>query len=531
MVEAGHSTDVVNTVRRAGLHRMDERRIGVRRVGLGRVGLTVAALLCGCGGSDEASLPDDGSATAVKGVLLVVCDTLRADRLDPYGGDVGTPQVNRLAERGVVWEENRAQGCWTLPSMISMMTGRWISERSRGVPKDQPTLADLLSEEGFRTGAFVANAVASPERGFARSVDHFDQLTFADPAAVVSERFLEWHAGLDSKDERPWFGWVHFMDPHMPYEPAERFVRPQAPVSDAQRDAWKRAEYQIEQVLPGNPAVRQGSKGRQFIRGLRQAYDGEVRSFDHGLGLILDALEGSGELDSTLIILAADHGEAMFEHPNYPGEQQAVLDKEPRSIPLARWLAYDHKHWFFPQTWNTPLIISGPGFDRGAVGEGLSANIDILPTILAAVGASAPADLDGTSLLGRTTVERELVFGHGRDTTAVIDSAGNFWVEMPRELSGVRDLKRPSGLLFQLSQGPLYLTDRSRQEPELAASLRGRIDEWRSKITLRTNLDVDDSADQILIDLGYVEDGDAEDDVEDGAGDGDGASKPPKSDG
>ncbi|WP_419185862.1 sulfatase [Rohdeia mirabilis] len=498
-----------------------------------RLGLLVAALLCGCGGSDGPSSSGAGptAGASVHGVLLVVCDTLRADRLDPYGGDVGTPHVNRLAERGVVWEQNRAQGCWTLPSMISMMTGRWISERSRGVPKDQPTLADLLSEEGFRTGAFVANAVASPQRGFARSVDHFDQLTYSDPADVVAKRFLDWKAGLDLQDERPWFGWVHFMDPHMPYEPDERFLRPQAPVSSAQRDAWKRAEYEIEQFLPGSAAARQGTNGRQFIRGIRQAYDGEVRSFDHGLGLILDALEASGELDTTLVVLAADHGEAMFENPIYPGEKDALLDDEPRSLALGRWLAYDHKHWYFPQTWNTPLIVSGPGFERGVVGEGMSANIDILPTILAAVGAHVPDDLDGTSLVGRTTVERELVFGHGRDTTAVIDGAGNFWVEMPRELSGVRDPQRPSGLLFQLSQGPLYLTDRSRQEPELAASLRQRIDEWRATTTLRTNLDVDDSADQILIDLGYVE-GPAGDESEDADGaDADGTSKPPKSDG
>jgi len=474
----------------------------------GRVALALLApfLAVACGG--DGGTPDgDGPASSsavdrATNVLLVVCDTLRADRLGPYGGELNTPATDRLAARGVTWEDNRAQGCWTLPSMLSMMTGRYIGVKSRALPANQPSMADLMSEAGFACGAFVANGVAGPERDFDRSFDEYQLFVPETEADRVAGEFLAWRDSLADPQQR-WFGWVHFMDPHSPYGPT---LEPGARLPAAEpglREAWDRSEDFIRQRVPDydeQPVV----KGRAFMLLVRAEYDIEVERFDRGLGRLLDGLEERGELDSTLVVLASDHGEALYENPLYPGLLAQRFGEE-RGVQLASLQAEGHDYWYFPETWNTPLIMSGPGLARGVVGRGMSANIDILPTILAATGVDGPDDLDGLDLVGRTSVEREHVFAYGRDTTAAIDTAGNFWVEMPRKLSGIARDELRSGLLYSLEKGRFGLRGRRGDDSSIASALVERIEEWRGGLTLEPNQQVDEGADRILIELGYVE--------------------------
>lgn len=445
----------------------------------------------------------DREADAITGVLLVVCDTLRADRLDPYGGDVGTPATARLARRGVLWEDHRAQGCWTLPSMLSLMTGRYVGATSRALPTGQATLPELLSEAGFVSGAFVANGVAGPERGFDRGFDEFRLFVPETNAEQVAGAFLDWRDGVAAQPER-WFAWVHLMDPHEPYGPEPRAGEALPAVDRAQLAAWRRTEELLREAVPGYDQ-QYDAKGRNFILRTRARYDKDVRAFDRGLGVLLDGLAQRGELDSTLVVLASDHGEALYEHPVYPGLLTERLREREEGLQLAGVLAQGHRHWFFPETWRTPLIVSGPGFERGAVGRGMSANIDIAPTVLEALGIDPPSGFDGTSLRGTLAIDRAHSFAYGNEATAVVDTSGRTWVDLPREMSGIDDPERRSGVLYRLDEQRYGLIDRYRTAPELVVELTARIDAWRETLTFEPNLDVDDSADRILIELGYVD--------------------------
>jgi arylsulfatase A-like enzyme len=459
---------------------------------------------------DAASAAAPHGATRVTGVLVVVCDTLRADHLDPYGGDVGTPNVTRLAQLGTRFESHRTQGSWTLPSMLSFMSGRWVTQDSEGLPVQQPTLAEMLSEAGFTTAAFVANAVCSPQRGFARGFDSYEAFRPEAPAVELAQAFATWRASLTDPDQR-WFAWVHAMDPHAPYAPAERHLEkePLEP-RPAQVEIWRSVARRLEEH-------QKEALGKKFDQSVdvimdeRARYRGEVRAFDEGLGLLLDTLAARGELESTLIVFAADHGEMLWERPLYPGELDAIVESDRRTTARVQGLfATGHNgSWFHPQVWQTPLVVAGPGFARGAVGRGLSANVDVFPTVLAAAEVDAPSDLDGRSLVGVLDVTREYVFGKGQEAQAVADTLGNYWVDLPRAKSAVVDERRRSGLLFAYAprepreQGATGVDEEA--PPATARRLHRAIDAWLAAATFVPNNAVDPSARQALIDLGYLE--------------------------
>jgi arylsulfatase A-like enzyme len=470
----------------------------------------VLVALAACG--EPKAVQDPAAAVApsappkVTGVLLVVCDTLRADHLDPYGGDVGTPNTTRLAALGTRYESHRTQGSWTLPSMLSLMSGRWVTKDSEGLPVRQPTLAELLSESGFATAAFVANAVCSPERGFARGFDSYQAFAAEAPASDLAQAFTHWRAASSSPDT-PWFAWVHMMDPHAPYAPAKRHLQEQPPAPrPAQLEVWRSVMRRLDEHQ-SEVLGKKFDASVAVIVDERARYRGEVRAFDEGLGVLLDALEARGELDSTLIVLASDHGEMLWERPLYPGELDAIVASDRRETARVQGLfATGHNgSWFHPQVWQTPLIVAGPGVPRGAVGRGLSANVDILPTVLAATNVDTPIDIEGRSLLGVLDVTREYVFAKGQEAQAAADGLGNYWVDLPRAKSAVVDERRRSGLLFTYAPREPAASGVEESTPAIARRLHGAIDAWRAAATFEPNDDVDPRARQALIDLGYLE--------------------------
>ena len=138
-------------------------------------------LLAACGAEVDAQVAPPGAPvsagspaateTACKNVVLVVIDTLRADRLGCYGYPRGTsPAIDALAERGTLYARNHSQGCWTIPSMVSMMSGLYVTEEESGPPKEHKTLAEVLKEAGLRTADFIGNPILARDRGIERGV-------------------------------------------------------------------------------------------------------------------------------------------------------------------------------------------------------------------------------------------------------------------------------------------------------------------------------------------------------------------------
>lgn len=237
-------------------------------------------------------------------ILLVTLDTTRADAIGPEAKGIDTPAFNALAARGTRFRYAYATAPQTLPSHASMMTGFYpgghgIHENARYLSPQHPLIAARLREAGYRTAAFVSAFVLARQFGLARGFETYDDEfppgESERSAAVTTDRAIAW---LNQTQAGPFFVWVHYFDPHHPYEPPEPF----------------RARYS------------------------RDPYRGEVAAMDEQLGRLVTAFERRAG-PQRAIIVAGDHGESLGEH----GEAQ-------------------HGNLLYQPAMRVPLVAAGPGF-------------------------------------------------------------------------------------------------------------------------------------------------------------------------
>src|SRR5262245_48256829 len=170
-------------------------------------------------------------------ILLITLDTTRADHIGAYGDrNARTPRLDRLASEGVLFERAIASAPITLPAHVSLFTGRYpyvhgVRNNGNFSLKDGSTLATWLHDRGYRTAAFVSAFVLDRRFGLSAGFDHYDDQLDASPNNEPERRADRTaHAALDwlnanSRDEWPWFVWVHLYDPHDPYDPPEPLRR------------------------------------------------------------------------------------------------------------------------------------------------------------------------------------------------------------------------------------------------------------------------------------------------------------------
>jgi arylsulfatase A-like enzyme len=327
-------------------------------------------------------------------VILIMVDTLRADRLPVYGySGASTPAIDRLAADGVVFDNPHAQASWTKPSTATLLTGLYPStHRAIGkadrLPREVVTLAESLRAGGWRTGGIVSNVNLSPsyqfDQGFGEYIylapDFFfgaressSKLAMYNGLRLIRERFLSrrkevrhyyqdaatvteaGNAWLDRNRGARFFLFIHYMDPHDPYfrhpYDGSAVARVQTPSPDAAR-----------------------------ARELSDLYDGEVDYLDVHLGAFLDHLRALGLYDDALIVLVADHGEEFHEHGGW-------------------W----HGTTLYEEQIRVPIIMKPPahgaaGLAPGSRRAGLARLLDVTPTILAVAGVEAPPRTQGISL-------------------------------------------------------------------------------------------------------------------------------------
>ena len=279
-------------------------------------------------------------------VLLVVLDTVRADRMSIYGyGRDTTPNLARLARRGVTFLQAHSTAPWTLPSHASMMTGRWPHQQSARLhgPLDgtHATLAQFLGAHGYATAGFVANTTyCSAETGLARGFAHYEdhdlspqgtlctsalgrrliwpglvgvsqwlgydlRVEIRKDAARINGDLLAW---LKTTGQRPFFAFLNYVDAHSPYVPPAGFDRHfgATPESCADRsilDQW----FTLDKATVSQREIQLAS----------DAYDDCLAYLDEQLGRLFDELDREGVLGNTLVIVTADHGEQFGEHTLY----------------------------------------------------------------------------------------------------------------------------------------------------------------------------------------------------------------------
>lgn len=392
-------------------------------------------------------------------VVMIIIDTLRADHLACYGASWRTPAIDGLARDGVLFRHCFATAPITLPSTASIYTGRLpyrhgtITGEYARLPDAEVTLAERLAEAGYATAGFVSIVFLTGryglDQGFARLelLDQGPNHRDADSVTRLGAEYAAANAGA------PFFLLLHYYDVHSPYTPPAPFDRmyyegnekaPGEPVLTFLRSAKNRTDKRND----WNYRWLEGVTDLQF--GVRQ-YAAGVSYVDMHVGRVLEALRGAGLYDRALIVLCADHGEHLGEH----------------DIWFTHYVPYQ-------EVLHVPLIVKLPGNRRAGVtvDEPVS-NLDIVPTILEAVGRPEPAGIDGRSLVGVMNGQRSrkpslLAAEQGNLTTRFSKAL----VEWPWKLLLFRAGAREVYELYDLSADPAETRDLAAVNPAVRQRLR-----------------------------------------------------------
>ncbi|MCU0242656.1 MAG: sulfatase [Vicinamibacteria bacterium] len=248
-------------------------------------------------------------------VILIVLDAARADHVGCYGyGRKTTPEIDRIAADGIVFERAYTPAVYTLAAMSSVWLSQQADRHHGGLsfnddmPRDRLTLAELLSARQILSAAFIANAMAGKAKGFERGFDEFHEIFGDEQLGSKAELFRRsLHPWVRQHDGTRFFLYMHVREPHFPYEPPAPFntaFGPDAPLTYLQRT--DRAWY---------TDVNQGRKqaSREEFDHLVRLYDGNIAYADHEVGELRRVLETAGLWEKSVVIVMADHGEQLGE--------------------------------------------------------------------------------------------------------------------------------------------------------------------------------------------------------------------------
>ncbi len=420
-------------------------------------------------------------------LLLVTIDTLRADHLGAWGYESArTPTLDGLARAGVRFAAVTTSAPETAPAVAGLLTGRYQNRNLVGsnlwsLPGEVPTLAERMSRAGWVSGGIVTNILVGPEYGFAQGFESLELATGAglgaskDAAAV--DAALAWirqnQAGAAGEPgaRRPWFLWLHLMDPHGPYAsaPAETvgdFAMPSGAAFEREPPASS-SNFGLG-VVPRYQLLDGVTKLGDYVR----RYDAEIAWSDRQLGRLLDGLGGE-TLADTLLVVTADHGESLVEH-------EELLQHG--------WFVYE-------PTLAVPLLMAMP--DRLAanrVVEERLCTVDLLPTLAGLLGVPVhPEDVDGidlsASVAGNTAPAAHDCYAVGpRDNRPFTVRSGDWkYIHTQAGKPGLPGEKAADGPyataerieLYNLADDPGETRNVAAEHPEVATRLRALIDAHR----------------------------------------------------
>jgi len=311
-------------------------------------------------------------------VLVIVVDTLRADRLGAYGNTRGlTPFLDELAQRGTVFMHAYAPSSWTIPSVASMLTSRYASQHhvfgfGARLPPQEVTFAEAMEPLRYIAGGFSANHLLLERLGYAQGFQHWytDEKALQPPsAAALRRQALEWLDGAwDSQSAQPALLYFQFMEPHTPYDPPE----PHRSHALAGVEPQQLAIAMAAKYAEGGGKVMT----REDLRGFERLYDGEVATVDAEIKILFEDLERRGFLRDSVILITADHGEEFLDHGGL-----------------------SHGRALYEESVRVPLILIAPGFEGGRrVMEPVSL-VDIAPTLTDLLDLPVHSAFEGRSLV------------------------------------------------------------------------------------------------------------------------------------
>jgi arylsulfatase A-like enzyme len=422
-------------------------------------------------------------------VIVVVWDTTRADHLTPYGYSRDTtPNLNKIAERGVVYERAYAVAPWTMPSVASIFTGLFTHNHqvdwdakdwSLNLPESATTLGEVMKAAGYETHFLTRHAFHQHNQGFTQGFDHFESVW---PGSFTQRV----EAALDAAGDTPVFMLLYHLDPHSPYRPSEEHRQWATPGMELNIVGCGK-ERDASQDAPGSVGWCEVHRGRveltdaQF-KHLEGLYDGELRGNDVWLGNLWEMLERRGTRDETAIFFTSDHGEGFNDHPR-----------------AKVW----HLHGY-DSNLHVPLIAYyPPKLQPGRVSTAVR-TIDLLPTVAEVAGIELTHPINGESLLplSRSGGDDRVLTG-----TSHYDGAPMFYRDGKYKLMFSRAGKRWVEV-YDLEADPGEHHDLAPANPSLVAQIRAKMDAF----VLNTRIELVDAGkkagqeeSEMLKSLGYTD--------------------------
>ncbi|MCK5116619.1 MAG: sulfatase [Candidatus Aegiribacteria sp.] len=312
-------------------------------------------------------------------IILIILDTLRADHLSCYGYHRYTsPSIDSLAAEGTLWANAQAQAPWTLPAHASIWTGLSVRSHRTIIPqavymdsgasvklmytldRALPSLPVLLSEAGFSTFGIANSPYVSSIYGFDVGFDQFScYLNGQERAGITVDSLIIW---LEEHTEERFFCMMHLFDIHDPYNPPIPYNTIFQGDPDVGHFNWE---------VENNEILNKDEKDIAI-----DLYDGEICWVDDNLRRLFSWLRVNNLADETLIVIVSDHGEEFLEHNGI-----------------------GHGETLFQEVLRIPLIMSGPGIERGMIDSTYVGQFDLLPTLLTWAGEDCSSYFDGTDIL------------------------------------------------------------------------------------------------------------------------------------
>lgn len=391
---------------------------------------------------------------AGRDVLVLVPDSVHAAHASSYGHTrPTTPNLDRLAQRGVRFANAYSQTAWTLSSVTSLFTSleqerHGVLRMDQSLSDEASTLAELFRQAHYRTVGLVQNGVIGKQTGLDQGFQVYRTFPWG-PQGL--QRLMEWARGeITAERDGPLFLYVHLTPPHMPYQPPRRY-----------RNRFANPDYEGEvdgSILSCAVIRRDGLPADHAdVRHLAALYDEHLSYADAEAGGLMDALEtrpGPG----CVILATSDHGEAFMQH----GTQ-------------------GHNSHVYEEMVRVPLVVSAPG---SALPSGVSIDtpvslLDVLPTLVDLCGLEPPEHAPrGTSLAG-------LMEGREGLRPRPLFLSSRYLGDPTRLHFGVRIgphklvMKAGESVLYDLERDPGEMVDRSAEAPVTAAALQGELSRWR----------------------------------------------------
>lgn len=442
------------------------------------------ALACRPAGVLRAPAGDDLTDVAARAgrpnVILISMDALRFDRTGLGDHPTGwTPNLDRFAREAVVFHDAVSPSSWTVPSHMSIWTGRWPSRHGMvnklrldpasqklvdaALGRDVPTYPERLAAAGWTAAAFTGGAGVSARFGFGRSFARYlDDRRFAGMEYSVPPA-LTW---LRENRDRRFFLFLHGYDVHGQHPLDGMSAREADPDyrggldGSIEEQARLREQGLVSTRVIGQPASLRGVIDERDGRFLRAVYDRKVQAADRRLGAFLDEVRALGLFDRSIIAVVSDHGEEFMEHGHI-----------------------DHGHTLYQEQLHVIMLLRFPGDTARRDIRAPVSTMDLFPTLFDALGLKGPDGVDGASLLpllrGRPPAERPSV-----ERPVFAETDYRLFVHHRMVRAGrhklVVDLRAGSHQLFDLADDPGELRDRSAIDPKTRERLDGLLDAWLS---------------------------------------------------